>query len=167
MALTAHMDVDALVFTGSGATGRRLLEASAGSNLKCAHLELGGKSANLVFAGAPDLKTAAKVSEQGIFRNPGQVFVAGSRLLVQRSIYEDFVSEVTGFAASLRVGDPLRLDSDIGGVASEDQLRRNLGFVAGAESEGARHLCGGEQILAETGETYMTPTVFADGAAVS
>jgi gamma-glutamyl-gamma-aminobutyraldehyde dehydrogenase len=163
-ALAAHMDVDALVFTGSGATGRRLLEASAQSNLKRVHLELGGKSANVVFADAPDLKTAAKVSAQGIFRNSGQVCVAGSRLLVQRTIYEEFVAEVARIAASMKVGDPLRLDSDIGAVASEDQLRRNLSFVAEAQAEGARRLCGGERILAETGGTYMAPTVFADVA---
>jgi gamma-glutamyl-gamma-aminobutyraldehyde dehydrogenase len=163
-ALAAHMDVDALVFTGSGATGRRLLEASAQSNLKRVHLELGGKSANVVFADAPDLKTAAKVSAQGIFRNSGQVCVAGSRLLVQRTIYEEFVAEVARIAASMKVGDPLRLDSDIGAVASEDQLRSNLSFVAEAQAEGARRLCGGERILAETGGTYMAPTVFADVA---
>lgn len=163
-ALADHMDVDALVFTGSGATGRRLLEASARSNLKRVHLELGGKSANIVFADAPDLAAAAKVSAQGIFRNSGQVCVAGSRLLVQRSIYEDFVSEVARIAASLRVGDPLRLDSDIGAVASEDQMRRNLDFVGGAEQEGARRLCGGERLLPESGGTYMAPAVFADVA---
>jgi gamma-glutamyl-gamma-aminobutyraldehyde dehydrogenase len=162
MALADHMDVDALVFTGSGPVGRRLLEASARSNLKRVHLELGGKSANVVFADAPDLKAAAKASAQGIFRNSGQVCVAGSRLLVQRTIYEDFVAEVAKIALSLRVGDPLRLDSEIGAVASEDQLRRNLDFVAGAQEQGARLLCGGKRILADTGGTYMEPTVFAD-----
>ncbi len=82
-ALALSMDVDVMVFTGSGATGRRLLEYSARSNLKRIYLELGGKSPNIVFADAPDLEQAAKVSAMGIFRNAGQVCVAGSRLLVE------------------------------------------------------------------------------------
>jgi 4-(gamma-glutamylamino)butanal dehydrogenase len=163
-ALASHMDVDSLVFTGSAPTGRRLLEASAKSNLKRVHLELGGKSANVVFADAPDLKAAAKVSAQGIFRNAGQVCVAGSRLLVQRAIYEDFVAEVAKVATTMRVGDPLNVETEIGAVASEAQLRRNLDFVAAAEREGARRICGGDRILAETGGSYMAPTIFADVA---
>lgn len=90
-ALALHMDVDVLAFTGSGAVGRRLLEYSARSNLKRVHLELGGKSPNIVFADVPDIKQAAKVSANGIFRNSGQVCVAGSRLLVQSAIYERFM----------------------------------------------------------------------------
>ena len=163
-ALAAHMDVDALVFTGSGPTARKLLEASARSNLKRVHLELGGKSPNIVFSDAPDLKTAAKVSAQGIFRNAGQVCVAGSRLLVQRSIYQDFITEVARFASAMKVGDPLSIQTEIGAVASEAQLKRNLDFVAGAETEGARLVCGGARILAETGGSYMAPTLFADVA---
>jgi len=163
-ALAAHMDIDVLAFTGSGPTGRRLLEASARSNLKRVHLELGGKSANVVFADAPDLKTAAKVSAQGIFRNSGQVCVAGSRLLVQRSIYEEFVAEVARFAGAMKVGDPLRLETEIGAVSSEAQLRRNLDFAGGASAEGARLVCGGGRILEATGGSYMAPTIFADVA---
>jgi gamma-glutamyl-gamma-aminobutyraldehyde dehydrogenase len=162
--LASHMDVDALVFTGSGSTGRRLLEASAQSNLKRVHLELGGKSANVVFADAPNLAAAAKVSAHGIFRNAGQVCVAGSRLLVQRSIYENFIAEVAKVASAMRVGDPLKIETEIGAVASEAQLRRNLDFVAGAEREGARRVCGGERILEETGGSYMAPAIFADVA---
>jgi 4-(gamma-glutamylamino)butanal dehydrogenase len=163
-ALAAHMDVDALVFTGSGGTARRLLEASARSNLKRVHLELGGKSPNIVFADAPDLKAAAKISAQGIFRNAGQVCVAGSRLLVQRAIYEEFIAEVADFAASMRVGDPLSLKTDIGAVASEAQLQRNLSFVDDATRQGARLVCGGERVLKDTGGSYMAPTIFADVA---
>lgn len=86
-ALALHGDVDAIAFTGSGAVGRRLLEYSARSHLKRVYLELGGKSPNIVFADVPDLKQAAKVSANGIFRNSGQVCVAGSRLIVQSSIH--------------------------------------------------------------------------------
>jgi len=163
-ALAAHMDVDALVFTGSGGTARRLLEASARSNLKRLHLELGGKSPNIVFADAPDLKAAAKISAQGIFRNAGQVCVAGSRLLVQRAIYEEFIAEVAEIASSMRVGDPLSLKTDIGAVASEAQLQRNLAFVDDAARQGARLVYGGERVLQDTGGSYMAPTIFADVA---
>ena len=163
-ALAAHMDVDALAFTGAGSTGRRLLEASARSNLKRVHLELGGKSPNIVFADVPDLKAAARVAAHGIFRNAGQVCVAGSRLLVEQSIHDDFVAELVRCAAAMRVGDPLRLDSDVGAVVSEAQLQRSLDFVAGATGEGARLVCGGARILKETGGAYMAPTVFADVA---
>ncbi len=89
--LARHMDVDILTFTGSGPVGRQLLKASAESNLKRVYLELGGKSPNIVFDDAPDLAQAAKVSAMGIFRNSGQVCVAGSRLLVQRSVHDEFV----------------------------------------------------------------------------
>ena len=161
-ALAMHMDVDVLAFTGSGATGRRLLEYSARSNLKRVYLELGGKSPNIVFADAPDLTQAAEVSANGIFRNSGQVCVAGSRLLVQSAIYEDFMDALLAATRKLKVGDPLDLESNVGAVASADQLRKNLEFVETAEREGARRLAGGRQILAETGGSYMEPTVFAD-----
>lgn len=163
-ALASHMDVDALAFTGSGPTGRHLLEASARSNLKRVHLELGGKSANIVFADAPDLKVAAKMSAQGIFRNAGQVCVAGSRLLVERSIHDDFVAEVARIAAAMKVGDPLRVETQVGAIANEAQMRRSLEFIAAAKEGGARLLCGGERILTETGGTYLAPTIFADVA---
>lgn len=158
-ALAASMGVDVLAFTGSGATGRRLLEASAASNLKRVYLELGGKSPNIVFADAPDLAQAAKVSAMGIFRNSGQVCVAGSRLLVQKEIHDDFVGLVKEQAEALLVGDPLDLNTQIGAVNSEDQLRRNLSFIDMARAEGGQVITGGTRILAETGGTYMAPTI--------
>jgi 4-(gamma-glutamylamino)butanal dehydrogenase len=161
-ALALHGDVDAIAFTGSGAVGRRLLEYSARSNLKRVYLELGGKSPNIVFADAPDLKQAAKISANGIFRNSGQVCVAGSRLIVQSSIYDRFMDELLNVTRSLRVGDPLCLASDIGAVASEAQLQRNLDAVALAEHEGAKRLTGGERILGDTGGIFMSPAIFAD-----
>ena len=160
-ALALSMDVDIMVFTGSGATGRRLLEYSARSNLKRCYLELGGKSANIVFNDAPDLAEAAKVSAAGIFRNSGQVCVAGSRLLVQEDIYEDFVAEISRHAESFRVGDPLDLNSQIGAVHSLPELEANLDFVTRAEAEGAERRTGGHRILTKTGGYYMAPTVMA------
>ncbi|WP_316396148.1 aldehyde dehydrogenase [Bradyrhizobium sp. 33ap4] len=161
-ALALHMDVDVLAFTGSGAVGRRLLECSARSNLKRVHLELGGKSPNVVFADVPDIKHAAKVSASGIFRNSGQVCVAGSRLLVQSSIYDRFMAELRDATTKLTVGDPLELTSDIGAIASKAQLRKNLDAVARAEAQGATRLIGGEQIRVESGGNFMAPAILTD-----
>lgn len=159
-AMGLHPDIDVLVFTGSGPVGRRLLEYSARSNLKRVYLELGGKSPNIVFADAPDLDRAAKVSAYGIFRNSGQVCVAGSRLLVERSIAEEFSQKVAEIAAAMTVGDPLLLTTEAGAVSSEAQLGKNLGFAEQALSEGAKLRTGGKRVLAETGGFYMQPTVF-------
>ena len=158
-AMGLSMDVDVLVFTGSGTTGRRLLEYAARSNLKRVYLELGGKSPNIVFEDAPDLKEAAKVAAMGIFRNAGQVCVAGSRLLVEASIQDDFVAEVSKVAAGMHVGDPLDITSQIGAVHSDQQLQENLGFVQTALDEGGQLTTGGDQLLKDTGGYYMAPTV--------
>ena len=158
-ALGLSMDVDVLAFTGSGATGRRLLDYAARSNLKRVYLELGGKSPNIVFADAPDLDTAAKVAAAGIFRNAGQVCVAGSRLLVEAAIHDDFVAAVVKATEAMRVGDPLLVDTQIGAVNSEVQLEANLGFVATAQAEGGQVITGGGRILHDTGGTYMAPTI--------
>ncbi len=161
-ALGLHMDVDVLAFTGSGGVGRRLLEYSARSNLKRVYLELGGKSPNIVFADAPDLDQAAKVSAYGIFRNSGQVCVAGSRLLVERSIQEEFVEKVSAIASKVKVGDPLDLATEAGAVNSLEQLAKNLAHVEKASVEGANLRTGGMRILRETGGYYMAPTIFSE-----
>ncbi|WP_420569630.1 aldehyde dehydrogenase [Thalassovita sp.] len=158
-AMGLSMDVDVLVFTGSGPTGRRLLEYSAQSNLKRVYLELGGKSPNIVFADAPDLDEAAKVAAMGIFRNSGQVCVAGSRLLVEASIHDEFVAAVGRAAETLRIGDPLDLANQVGAVNSEQQLLQNLSFVEKAIAEGGQIATGGNRVLQETGGYYMAPTV--------
>lgn len=158
-AMGLSMDVDVLVFTGSGGTGRRLMEYAARSNMKRVYLELGGKSPNIIFADAPDLAEAAKVAAGGIFRNAGQVCVAGSRLLIQSSIHDDFVAEVTKITESMRVGDPLKLDTMIGAVNSEPQLRQNLEFVDTAVAEGGQVVTGGGRLFEETGGYYMAPTI--------
>ncbi|MAM61348.1 aldehyde dehydrogenase [Maritimibacter sp. UBA3975] len=157
-AIGLSMDVDVLVFTGSGGVGRRLLEYSARSNMKRVYLELGGKSPNIVFADAPDLDEAVKVSAMGIFRNSGQVCVAGSRLLVERSIHDDFVAKLTEVMGGLKVGDPLDPDTQAGAVNSERQLAQNLSFV-GEAREAGRSVIGGSRILEETGGYYMEPTL--------
>jgi 4-(gamma-glutamylamino)butanal dehydrogenase len=160
-ALGLHMDVDVMVFTGSGGVGRRLLEYSARSNLKRCYLELGGKSPNIVFADAPDLDQAAKVSAYGIFRNSGQVCVAGSRLIVEDSIHDAFVEKVARIAAGLKVGDPLDMATEAGAITSEVQMEKDLGYIREAEAAGGRLETGGRRILAETGGFYLQPTVFS------
>lgn len=153
------MDVDVLVFTGSGGTGRRLMEYAARSNMKRVYLELGGKSPHIIFADAPDLDVAAKAVAGGIFRNSGQVCVAGSRLLVEASIHDDFVAAVAKATSGMNVGDPLNVDTAIGAVNSEVQLMQNLGFVETAQSEGGEVVTGGDRILQDTGGYYMAPTI--------
>ncbi len=161
-AIGLHRDIDVLSFTGSGFVGRKLLEYSARSNLKRTYLELGGKSPNIVFADASDLAKAAQVSALGLFRNSGQVCVAGSRLLVQNSVYDEFVEQLQRVVAGLQVGDPLDIDHQIGAVVSQEQLAKNLSYVDSAIQEGATLLSGGERILQASGGYYMAPALFTD-----
>jgi gamma-glutamyl-gamma-aminobutyraldehyde dehydrogenase len=161
-ALALHYDVDVLAFTGSGAVGRRLLEYSARSNLKHLYLELGGKSPNIVFPDARELDRAAAAAVNGIFRNSGQVCISGSRLLVHREIYAEFLELVVAGAEKLKVGDPLDTASDVGAINSLQQLQKNLDYVNIAEREGAVRSTGGERILAQSGGYYMQPTVFSE-----
>ncbi|MBD8893284.1 aldehyde dehydrogenase family protein [Roseibium litorale] len=160
-AIAESMDVDVLVFTGSGPTGRRLLEASARSNFKRVYLELGGKSPNIVFADAPDLDEAAKVSAHGIFRNSGQVCVAGSRLLVERTIHDAFVAKLKSVAEAMVVGDPLDPATSAGAINSERQLAQNLRFVAEARAKGRTIVTGGHRVREDSGGFYMAPTIVA------
>lgn len=158
-AMGLSMDIDVLVFTGSGGTGRRLMEYAARSNMKRVYLELGGKSPNVVFADAPNLDEAAKVAAGGIFRNAGQVCVAGSRLLVEASIHDDFVAAVAKATEQMRVGDPLNIGTHIGAVNSEAQLAQNLAFVDTARAEGGKVVTGGTRVLEESGGSFMAPTI--------
>ncbi len=158
-ALALHMDVDALAFTGSGPVGRKLLEYSAQSNLKRVYLELGGKSPNIVFNDVADLDKAVELSAAGIFRNSGQVCVAGSRLIVQDGIYDAFVDRLIAVTEKYVIGNPLSLSSDIGAISSADQLTKNLAFVKTAKDEGGHIRTGGHQLHQQTGGYYMAPTI--------
>ncbi len=160
-ALAHHMDVDLITFTGSGPVGRQLMRASAQSNLKRVYLELGGKSPNIVFEDAPDLSTAAKKSAMAIFRNSGQVCVAGSRLLVQRSVHDAFVEQLQNIAMALRVGDPLDVTTEVGAVSNARQLERNQRMLATAQQQGALLRCGGNLIEPVPGGSYMRPAVLS------
>jgi gamma-glutamyl-gamma-aminobutyraldehyde dehydrogenase len=124
------------------------------------YLELGGKSPNIVFDDAVDLAQAAKVSAMGIFRNSGQVCVAGSRLLVQRSVHDEFVDRLKNIAARLRVGDPLDVTTEIGAISSARQLAKNLAAVQTAQQQGARLRVGGQVLQPVAGGSYMAPALF-------
>ena len=160
-ALARHMDVDVLTFTGSGNTGRQLLEYSAQSNMKRIYQELGGKSPNIIFADTENLEDAAKVSTMGIFRNSGEVCVAGSRLLVEERIHNEFLKLVSRYSQNLKIGDPLDIKNDVGAINSLSQLESDLGFVEKAKSEGGNIEIGGNRILESSGGFYMEPTIIS------
>ncbi len=161
-ALAAHPGVDKVSFTGSVETGRHIVRGSAG-NLKRLTLELGGKSPDIVFADA-DLDAAVPAAAMAVFRNSGQICVAGSRLYVERSVYDEFVGRVAEFARTLTVGDPLASDTDLGPVVSSEQLARVLGYLDSGRAEGATVLAGGARLVDGGREHgyYVPPTVFAD-----
>ena len=158
-ALARHMDVDVLTFTGSGNTGRQLLEYSAQSNMKRVYQELGGKSPNIIFSDTENLEEAAKVSAMGIFRNSGEVCVAGSRLLVEDKIHNEFLNLISKFSSKLKIGDPLNIQNDVGAINSESQLQSDMDFVKKAETEGGIVELGGKRVYKETGGFYMEPTI--------
>lgn len=155
--LARHMDVDKLTFTGSPRTARRLLVASAESNLKHVSLELGGKSPNIVFPDA-DLDAAARKALWGIFHNKGEVCTAGSRLLLHRDIHEVFIEKLIARASRLRVGNPLDPKTEMGSQISTAQMERVLGFIERAKQAGAELRCGGHR-LGDTG-CFVAPTIF-------
>ena len=158
-ALARHMDVDVLTFTGSGNTGRQLLEYSAQSNMKKVYQELGGKSPNIIFSDTDNLEEAAKVSAMGIFRNSGEVCVAGSRLLVEDKIHDEFLNLISNFSSKLKIGDPLDIQNDVGAINSESQLQSDMDFVKKAETEGGIVELGGKRVHEATGGFYMEPTI--------
>jgi aldehyde dehydrogenase (NAD+) len=161
-ALVAHPDVDKIAFTGSDATGQAIVRASAG-NLKRLSLELGGKSPNIVFADA-DLDVAVPGASMAVFANSGQVCSAGTRLFVEEGVYEEFVARVADHGSSLRMGDGMDPEVDLGPLVSQQQLDRVTGYLAAGHAEGARALSGGERLTdgAFAAGYFVPPTVFAD-----
>ncbi|MCB1607983.1 MAG: aldehyde dehydrogenase [Xanthomonadales bacterium] len=158
--LALHMDVDGLVFTGSTGVGRHLLQCAGRSNLKRTYLECGGKSPNIVFADAPDLRRAAVAAAGAIFFNQGEVCTAASRLLVQRSIQEEFVAEVVKAGKRMQPQHPFEPRAAMGAMVDQGQMERVLGFIATGQSQGAQLALGGRRALAETGGYYIEPTIF-------
>jgi len=158
-AIARHPDIDKVAFTGSTATGRAIQEAAAGSNLKRVSLELGGKSPNIIFADA-DLDAAVQGAYAGAFSNQGQVCCAGTRVFVERSIYDKFLEKIVARARERVVGDPFDTKTEQGPQIGEAQLHRILGYVEYASVEGATLAYGGRR-LARQGY-FMEPTIFCD-----
>ncbi len=156
--LVQHEGVDKIAFTGSTQVGRGIISA-ASATIKRVSVELGGKSPNVVFADA-DQKAALRGALTGIFYNKGEVCAAGSRLLVQRSIYDEFVEQLAAKAQQLTVGDPFDKNTRMGPVVSEDQMRGVLEYIASGKEQGAKLLAGGERVLQDSGGYFVQPTVF-------
>lgn len=159
-ALGLHMDVDCLAFTGSTEVGKYFMGYSAQSNLKQVWLECGGKSANLVFADCQDLDLAAEKAAFGIFFNQGEVCSANSRLLVQRSIHDEFVERLQAKARDWLPGDPLDPASRAGAIVEARQTARIMDFIKGAQADGARLVCGGQQLTLGGSDNFIVPTIF-------
>lgn len=157
-ALTKHPLVRRIAFTGGPSTARHVIKASA-ENFAKLSLELGGKSANIVFDDA-DLESAVNGAVAGIYAASGQSCVAGSRLLVQDGIYDRFVTALTERMARIRIGDPLDPNSDMGPMATEQQLGIVESMVARAREEGADVLAGGQRPAGHEG-WYYEPTLLA------
>ncbi|WP_422674305.1 aldehyde dehydrogenase [Billgrantia desiderata] len=157
-ALALSMGVDCLAFTGSTAVGKQLMQYAGQSNLKRVYLECGGKSPNLVFADCKDLDTVASHAAAAIFHNQGEVCIAGSRLLVENTIRDDFVERVLKAAENMQPGDPLDPDSFMGAIVDEAQHRRILDYIRQGVEEGARLRTGGKAI--DGPGLFIPPTVF-------
>jgi aldehyde dehydrogenase (NAD+) len=156
-ALVNHPDVDKVTFTGSPGVGRGIMRGAAG-NFKRVSLELGGKSANVIFDDA-NLDAASKAAAAGIFFNAGQVCSAGSRVLVQEGVYDDVVERLAARASALRIGDPQDRATALGPVISEKQMKTILDYVDVGRKEGASLVTGGDRV-GDRGY-FISPTVFA------
>jgi aldehyde dehydrogenase (NAD+) len=161
-ALAEHPGVDKIAFTGSTEVGQKIVRAAAG-NMKRMSMELGGKSPDIVFADA-DLDAAVPGAAMAVFQNSGQICSAGTRLFVQRPVYEDFVQRVAAFAKTLKVGDPLDPATQLGPVVSAEQLERISSYLQLGREQGARAIAGGQRLTEGALERgyFVAPTVFAD-----
>jgi len=158
--LVEHPLVRKVAFTGSDKTGQRIYETAA-RGLKRVSLELGGKSPNIVFDDA-QMENAVKGAISGIFAATGQTCIAGSRLLVQESIHDEFVDKLVEFARAAKMGDPQNLDTQVGPVTNKPQYQKVLDYIAVAKDEGARTLLGGGKATRpECGDGwFVEPTIF-------
>ncbi len=163
-ALALSMEVDCLAFTGSTQVGKQLMQYAGQSNLKRVYLECGGKSPNIVFADCKDLDQVASHAAAAIFHNQGEVCIAGSRLLVENAIREEFVERVLKAAEGMQPGDPLDPDSFMGAIVDETQHRRILDYIRQGVEEGARLRSGGQPL--DGPGLFILPTVF-DGVTPS
>lgn len=159
-ALTEHDDVDKVSFTGGLETGSKVGE-TAGRNVVPSTLELGGKSPNIVFEDA-DFDNAVTGAIKGIFAAGGQSCIAGSRLFVQESIYDEFLDRLVDRASDIELGDPLDPETEMGPLASAAQHEKVVKYVDIAQNEGAKLVLGGESPEDEESDLFFPPTIFTD-----
>lgn len=159
-ALALSMEVGAIAFTGSTATGKLVMQYAAQSNLKRVSLECGGKSPNIVLADYPDLERAATAAAYAIFFNQGEMCSAGSRLLVQRAAKDAVLEKVAAIGRAMAPGDPLDPATKLGAIVDEMQMKRVLGYIDTGRSEGAKIALGGRRVREESGGFFVEPTVF-------
>ncbi|QCB97623.1 aldehyde dehydrogenase family protein [Arthrobacter sp. PAMC25564] len=157
-AIVDHPDVVKISFTGSTPVGRRILEAGS-RQMKKVSVELGGKSANIVFPDA-DIQAAARGSAEAMWENAGQVCVAPTRMFVHEDVYDELVEALARETRTLRVGDPLLSDTDVGPLVSKDQYMSVQEYINIARSEGA-HLSVGGRALDQVGY-FVEPTIFTE-----
>jgi gamma-glutamyl-gamma-aminobutyraldehyde dehydrogenase/4-guanidinobutyraldehyde dehydrogenase/NAD-dependent aldehyde dehydrogenase len=158
--LALHMDVDCIAFTGSTGVGKKIQVMAGQSNLKRAWCELGGKSPNIVFADCQDLDKAAVASAGSIFYNQGESCNAPSRLLVERSIKDEFVKKVLAELKNYQPSDPLDANTTMGAMVDCSQMENVLKYIESGKLQGASLLAGGDRVKSETGGFYINPTVF-------
>lgn len=159
-AITRHMNIDKVGFTGSTAVGRKVMEAAAQSNLKKVSLELGGKSPNVIFADA-DLEKVMETTLWSSFYNSGQECTLGSRIYVQRPIYEQVVEILAKNAKTLKIGNGLE-NPDLGPMISERQMNTVLNYINIGKNEGAELVTGGTRLDGDLANGYfLPPTIFA------
>lgn len=159
-AMVAHPGIDKIHFTGSGATAKRILD-TAKDVLKPVGLELGGKSANIIFADA-DLGSAAMQAILGM-QGSGQGCINGTRILVERPVYEEVLTTIQGILGTLEVGDPLVASTFFGPVINQTAADRIMAVIDAARADGTRLVAGGERLGGELADGYfIAPTVFAD-----
>jgi aldehyde dehydrogenase (NAD+) len=156
-ALSSHMDVDKVAFTGEYTTGQIVMEAAAKSNLKRVSLELGGKSPNVIFADA-DLDAAVEGAYFGLFFNQGQCCCAGSRLFIEQKVHDQVVEKLLKKAKAQKVGDPFDPATTQGPQVSQEQCDRIMGYIDSGKKEGAKLLIGGNKV-GQRGY-FIEPTVF-------
>src|SRR5437016_6092918 len=158
-AISSHMDIDKVAFTGEYTTGQLIMEAAAKSNLKRVSLELGGKSPNVVFADA-DLDAAVEGAYFALFFNQGQCCCAGSRLFVEEKIHDKLVDKLVQKAKGQKVGDPFDPDTTQGPQVSQEQCERIMGYIDAGRKEGAKMLTGGNRV--GNRGYFIEPTIFDD-----
>jgi aldehyde dehydrogenase (NAD+) len=162
-AMVAHPEIDKIAFTGSTAVGK-IIQRESAATLKKISLELGGKSPNIVLEDA-DIDAAVRGASMAIFYNTGQACTAGSRLLVQESIRDEFVEKLLKRAAGFVPGDPLDPKTRLGPLVSEEQLVRVMGYIEQGKAAGAELLLGGDRPRVGNGRGYfLNPTIFGNVA---